>query len=749
MKYSLLGFLAANALLISGMTAHPADSSTGQWATEGSRTPKPVPALTPPQTSFREGGSPLRATVDLVSINKDGTATGNHVSGARGITANGRYVLFGSLATDLTHIPDTNTTSDLFVRDRETGTTELISVNDGGTAALGLSPAFQSSITPDGRFVLYNRAGGIFVRDRQHGTTTRVTVNPNGEPASGYGNFISDDGRYVFFTSANTGLVAFDRNGRVNDVFRRDLLNNTTTMVTADKTLLDNAPTGLIAASPDGRFVLFQVQYHGEVFMSDLQAKTIVHVSATPSNFLTTGIYNARMSDDGRIVVFNASGRGTGADSNRYLDEVFMRDLLAETTVSIKPEQGGTPTLVGDISANGQIIALIVGQRIYIHDRATNTTDLMTGGSSELDMDPSGRFVAFRARTAHLVDGDTNQNDDIFVHDRQLRTNVLMSRPPEGYGPTDYGAELGQGIGELNGPKITDDGQAVVFFSHATNLVATPKYPALPNNIPFGDVYVGSVRPSERLLNISTRGQVETGDNVLIGGFVLSGTEPKRIVVRAIGPSLQNAHIQGALLDPTLRLVDASGAEIAANDNWMERQAEIEATGLPPANFLEAAVVKTLAPGAYTTIVQGKNGTTGVGLVEVYDLEPAKYKLGNISTRGLVGTGDNVLIAGFIADGGATRLLIRAVGPSLAAAGVSGELQDPTLEVRNASGFLVASNDNWQETQLTEIQATGLPPVHESESATLLSLASSPYTVIVRGNNETTGVGLVEVYTLN
>jgi hypothetical protein len=240
------------------------------------------------------------------------------------------------------------------------------------------------------------------------------------------------------------------------------------------------------------------------------------------------------------------------------------------------------------------------------------------------------------------------------------------------------------------------------------------------------------------------------GDNVLIAGFIVTGTEPKQVVARAIGPSLS---LPGTLSDPILELHDSTGATIATNDNWQDsadEQAIIDA-GFAPAADSESAILTTLAPGVYTTIGRGVGGTTGAALVEVYDLDrTVDSKLANISTRGLVETDDNVLIGGLIIQGDAdVEVLVRAIGPTLADAGVDGALADPVLELRDQDGALIISNDNWQETQQSEIEATGLAPADESEAAILTTLSPDNYTAIVRGKHDTVGVALVEVYDVN
>jgi hypothetical protein len=250
-------------------------------------------------------------------------------------------------------------------------------------------------------------------------------------------------------------------------------------------------------------------------------------------------------------------------------------------------------------------------------------------------------------------------------------------------------------------------------------------------------------------LNISTRMDVQDGDNVLIAGFIITGSQgsTKKVLIRALGPSLPLA---GALADPVLELHPSVGA-VVTNDNWQSTQkTAITATGIPPNNPLESAIIATLPVGAHTAIVRGKNGGTGIGLVEVYDLESdsTDVKLANISTRGRVETGDNVMIGGFIVGGSEPAgVLVRAIGPSLTGAGVTGALSDPLLELHDENGNSL-TNDNWRETQLLEIEASTVPPKNGKEAAIASSLVPGNYTVVVRGKDETTGVALVEIYNL-
>jgi len=270
-----------------------------------------------------------------------------------------------------------------------------------------------------------------------------------------------------------------------------------------------------------------------------------------------------------------------------------------------------------------------------------------------------------------------------------------------------------------------------------------------------GTIFRLNFAPPRNLLNISTRLQVLTSDKVLIGGFIITGTDPKKIIIRGIGPSLSG--VGAVLQNPTLELHQGS-VTLAMNDDWKENQSQVEATTIPPTNDFESAIVITLNPGAYTAVLAGKNNGTGVGVVEVYDLAPAaNSKLANISTRGFVDSGANVMIGGLIVDGGTgggfARVILRAIGPSLAAAGIQGVLPDPTLELHDASGAIVASNDNWKtrpdgSSQQGEIEATSVPPSSDAESALVQNLVPGNYTAIVRGTGNTSGIAVVEAYTL-
>jgi hypothetical protein len=420
-------------------------------------------------------------------------------------------------------------------------------------------------------------------------------------------------------------------------------------------------------------------------------------------------------------------------------------------------------TIGGTNSGDGNVIAFngVVGVR---NNLATGNriegNSIFSNGDLGIDQDTSGvslnDFGDFDgAQNFPRITAVTTTATDVNI------TGTLSSRPNTAYRLEFFGnteadpSGFGEGQVLLGTTDVTSDGAGGAAFD-----VTFPTVPLTDPVLTFvataidadGDSSEFSHAFGIKLQNISTRLGVLTGENVLIGGFIITGDSPKQVVVRAIGPALGSAGLEGALEDPVLELHEASGM-VVTNDNWKDsQQAEIEATGLQPNDDLESAIVATLDPGPHTAIVTGKDGGTGIGLVEVYDIDAVLGPiLANISTRGFVDMGDNVMIGGFIVgptDTGLADVLIRAIGPSLSDFGIANPLLDPVLELHDSNGALLTTNDNWKDTQQTEIEATELQPTNDSESAILETLAPGAYTAIVRGVDDTTGVGLVEVYNL-
>ena len=401
----------------------------------------------------------------------------------------------------------------------------------------------------------------------------------------------------------------------------------------------------------------------------------------------------------------------------------------------------------GSLPPIGQhAVSITYDQNLLLHDN----------GLESLGRTPPGEHRSYASARKYKLDLNAKVATEVwnFENGQTISSPVCSSvyeDAPKNY-LIDY-ASLGFGVpnaptyGELLG--LNSAGETIFHYQYpsAPCVVAYNSAPLHLENTKFPAV-------KSKVLNLSTRGLVSGGDNVLIGGFIVTGTQPKNLVLRALGPTLSGYGLSGVLTDPVLSLYDSSGTLLATNDNWESEvnHSLVEANGLAPANPSESAIVRTFLPGAYTVIVTGKDATPGIGLFEVYDLMPlSDSKLGNTSTRGSVGTGDNVLISGFIVgDVDSATVVVRALGPSLAAYGVSGVLSDPTLTIYDSNGSVIASNDNWQDNvNSIDIQKNGLAPPNPSESALVLHLPPGAYTAIVRGANGGTGNALVEVYHLN
>lgn len=393
------------------------------------------------------------------------------------------------------------------------------------------------------------------------------------------------------------------------------------------------------------------------------------------------------------------------------------------------------------------------------------TVTLDASGSTDPDSDPITSYTF----TFGDNDPDVTQAAPTIQHTYTTPSNYLARvRVTDARGkPSENAAVKMIDVGGSGGPSPTPTATATASptatatatASPAATATATPTATATasatatatPTGTPSATP-TASPTPA-RLLNISSRLRVQTGDNVLIGGFIVDGLTPKRIILRAIGPSIKvnGTPLAGRLADPVLEMYNDAGTLIASNDNWKEStdRTEIENSGLAPTDDLESAIARIINPGQYTAIVRGKNNTSGIALVEAYDRNSSTdSKFANISTRGFVETGDNVLIGGFILGNqtGNTKVLTRATGPSLKP-GLPAALDDPTLELFDQNGASIGTNDNWKDApNRTAIEATGLAPTNDAESAILMTIPPTPYTAIVRGKNNTTGIGLIEVY---
>ena len=373
---------------------------------------------------------------------------------------------------------------------------------------------------------------------------------------------------------------------------------------------------------------------------------------------------------------------------------------------------------------------------------ANQTSDSMSWSTETLAQNPNANAIRYGTMYNFRFDSDrppTAVNATVGFFKTGTPITVGIQGPsPDGGGTT---------------PTPTPSATATVAPSPTATVAPSPTATPTPGITPI-PTPTPSATPgaAAQAVNLSTRMNVQTGDNAGIGGFIIQGTAPKHVLLRAIGPSITG--LPGVLADPVLELHGPAGFTTVTNNNWQDDPAQavlIQASGLAPTNTLEAAIDATLAPGAYTGVVRGNGGTTGIGLVEVFDLSQAVLsKLGNISTRALVGTGNDIVIAGFILgnNSGGTRLVLRGIGPSLTAFGVANALANPTLELRNSSGAILASNNDWQDdpAQAAELTAAGLAPTNPSESGIAITLGPGQYTALLTGQGNTTGVGVVEVF---
>jgi len=452
-------------------------------------------------------------------------------------------------------------------------------------------------------------------------------------------------------------------------------------------------------------------------------------------------IFNDSSTADSAIIIANGGiGRGAIIFDDTSTGGTARVEVFDNAYLDITGHQSGLT--IGSIEGSGNVF--LGANRLTV-----GTNDIDTSFSGVISSDGQGGSLAKIGSGVLTLQTNTCIADTvglILVSDSII--NLDFTGPPDVIASLVVGG-VSQSPGIYGGP-----------MSGAPHIL-----PEFGSGL--GTVEAG---PISTLGNISTRAFVQTGDNVMIGGFIVQGAESKKVVIRAIGPELSQYGIPNPLLNPTLELHDDTGALIASNDNWgttiiggiitSDQVTDILNSGYAPGDIRESAMIVSLPPGNYTAIVRGVANMTGVALAEVYDLSPAPDStLGNISTRSFVQTGDNVMIGGFIVQGTQPRsVIIRAIGPELTQYGVPNVLADPTLELHDATGALIASNDNWQHTiiggiitsdQVQAIMDSGHAPTDPTESAIIATLPTGNYTAIVRGVNNTTGVALVEVYDLD
>ena len=486
----------------------------------------------------------------------------------------------------------------------------------------------------------------------------------------------------------------------------------------------------------------------GQTFSTDFPiANAFQGTKGSGNNY---DVFVTKLNAAGSALVYSTYLGGSSYDSARGIavDSAGNAYLTGDTA------SDNYPTANAFQGARGGDIDAFVTKLNAAGSALVYSTYLGGGGTSSFVFAESGSGIAVDSAGNAYVTGGTDSTDFPTTNAFQStigggESDAFVTKFNAAGSALVYSTYLGGSGGDFGGGIAVDfAGDAYVAgYTDSTNFPTTT---GAFDTTSGGDrdAFISKIsdKPSQ-LLNIATRMRVLTGDSALIGGFIITGNDPKRIIIRGIGPS---TNIPGALANPTLELFDSNQVLLGNNDDWITIRAEVEATTIPPTNDLESAIVITLAPGAYTAVLRGQNNGVGIGVVEVYDLNAAvNSTLANISSRGFVDTGDNAMIGGFIVGGGssATRVLVRGIGPSLSAF-FPNPLENPTLELRNADGSLIRENDDWRDSQETEIQDTTIPPSNNLESAIIASVGNGNYTAILRGVNNTTGVAVVEVYNL-
>jgi hypothetical protein len=583
-------------------------------------------------------------------------------------------------------------------------------------SGLTITRGYGAYPSPSGSIVLIPGVG-ILVNSGATATITACTITLNGDGSEGGGIYNSAGGTVTIsnsILSRNDSGSHTDGGGIYNSSNGRVTITNSTISG-------NSAPNA----------------FGGGIFNSDAGVVTITSstISGNGGDGGGGGAYNS-----GTMTITNStiSGNHTRFRGGGIYNSSNGTVNLTITTIFGNIGGGGFPDLVGGVGNVGLV-------------NARNTI---------IAKNPNGDFNGtLTSQGFNLIGNGSGATITPAQATDQIGTTAFPIDPMLGPLQDNGGPTFTHAL--LSGSPARDKGDSSGSNTDQRGFTRPVDNPAIPN-APGGDgsdigAFEMQAGLAARSLNISTRSRVQTGDNVLIGGFIITGNVPKPVVLRGLGPSLANAGIPAStvLNDPVLELHGSSGALITSNDNWKEspQRSQIEGTVFQPSDDREAVIWTTLPPAAYTTVVRGKGSDTGVGLVEIYDLDQSSDStLANLSSRAFVETGNNVLIGGFTLGGnnGSPQTIIRALGPSLAQLGITNPLANPTLELRDANGTLLVFNDDWKDdpAQSYQVVAAGLQPTDDSESAIAAALAPGAYTAIVAGKDGSTGIGVVEIYNL-
>lgn len=586
-------------------------------------------------------------------------------------------------------------------------------VDIGAFEVQALLPTPTPSTTPptNGKIVFVSERGpgfqsDIWVMDPDGSNQTNLTNNPSYD----YDPAWSPDGTKIAFTS--------HRNKDNPDIYVMNADGSNPIRLTNSGGRDRHA-----AWSPDGTKIAFdsdRAELAADIYVMNADGSNQIRLTDTPSGSNT----NPAWSPNGAKIAFQSERDSTGGPEIYVMDANGANPVRLTTNwdFDVSPHWSPDGTKIVFVSDRDGADA------IYLMNSNGSNPHALTmhkfGADADPAWSPDGQKIVFSEAQ--------NGNLEIYVMNADGSNQTALTNDPA----RDDRPSWGIGAPATPSPTPTATPTAT------TTPTPTPSPTPLPSPAQLG--------------NISTRLGVQTGNNILIAGFIVTGTEPKTVAVRGIGPSLGAFGIPGLLANPTLELRAANGTLIMQNDNWADdltQAAALAALGLAPHDGLEPAVVTTLSNGAsYTAIMAGKDDGTGLGLVEVYDANTGvASQLANISTRGFVQSGNDVMIGGLILSGAsATHVVLRGIGPSLTLFGVPDALPDPTLELRDSNGTLLIANDNWEQdpTSAAALTANGLAPHDSHEAGIYISLPPGLYTAILAGKNGGTGVGLVEIYNL-
>jgi sugar lactone lactonase YvrE len=712
-------------------------------------------------------------------------------TGQTGLTGDGGPAINATI--DLPMDLFINNTGDLYISSLANNVVRKISASDGiintivGNGAYGFSgdggPALNATLKGAVSLVI-DGAQNIYVSDRYNSRVRKVdnsgTISTFA--GNGAGNSSGDGGAATSVGLNRPSAVAFDSSG---NMYIADAANHRIRKVTTQGAISTIAGTGNPGFSGDNgpavNAMLDEPQgiaadINGNIYIADtrnsrvrqINKNLVISTYAGSGNTLGDGgpATNANVGQTRSIAVDQVGNLFIADPFHARIRRVNTSGIITTIAGNGQFGYGGDGGLATNASINPYAVAVESNGSVYISGPSANPSHVRK-------VDSQGIITRFA--------GDDGQGCDLGGPQICLATQVTyetcINVAFDGHGGYFVGSEGFSLVTQVASNNIasslvhSDQGGAAGFSGDGgPALTAFLYHPGGLATDAAGDLYIADtvndwIRKVQMnppvFANISTRLSVGIDTNVLIGGFIINGTQSKKVIVRAIGPSLTQFGVPGALADPILELHDNTGALIGTNDNWQTTQIggvitadqvnEIQNSGLAPRDPAESVIIASLQPGGYTGIVRGKNNTTGVALVEGYDGNRMQNsKLANISTRGLVQTGSDVMIGGLIVQGNnPARMIVRAIGPSLTQFGIPNALPDPTLELHDGNGVLLASNDNWRSDQEAEILATGLAPANNLESAIVRTLPPSGYTAIVRDRNNLIGVGLVEAYQLS